>query len=750
MDITRRSLLKFMGGAVAGAVLSPLPWKLLDDASIWTQNWSRIARPPRGPIGRRDTTCTLCPAGCGLRARLVGASFVSAWPQPGHPGPGAACPLGLAMAQMRYHPARVRGACVRDASRDDAPWRVQDAGALVADLGRRLATLRARGDTGAVAVLDLRPGRALSRQYREFLRRLGDGQYLVAPDGWQSSAAAFATLAGAAGAAVAPAPAPARARSILALGTPPDAGPFGAGARAGGAGAEGPFRIQVDPVVTTAAARADLWLPARPGSEAALALAIAHVLVREELAGDARVRALAAGGREGSFAGLADEFAPERVAPACGLEPGAIRAAARELARRRPALVLGVGDPGAGPLGEEEETAAWCLALLLGAPGPQAALGLRPSAARLLGDDLDDEEGVAAHGRAALPPATNLDAIPDGSLDLLVVDGSIPGAPLSPLALRRKLRGPGSMVVALSPYAAGVAGAAADVILPTPAPGEWLDDVPTPALSPASTYAWSPPVAAPPGWARHAADWLADLAGASGIGEDDPPLGAAAHRAELERRVARLHATGEGAAYDPRDGGEAPVSGLGSPSGLAAILRRGGAWSAPASLTLDDAAWALPGHRGAMASRWRALGEGRAPARSGDARPYVLLPGGGLSAAGAIAPPVLTKLYRESELQPGAGTVAVNPLTARRAGLSEGVTARLSTADGACEATVRLDASLPPGALRLATGPGPRGLGDLVEPGRPDIDVPALCGAAARPVWRVAAAGLEEVRHARG
>ena len=38
LDLTRRSLLKFMGGAVAGAVLSPLPWKLLDDASIWTQN----------------------------------------------------------------------------------------------------------------------------------------------------------------------------------------------------------------------------------------------------------------------------------------------------------------------------------------------------------------------------------------------------------------------------------------------------------------------------------------------------------------------------------------------------------------------------------------------------------------------------------------------------------------------------------------------------------------------------------------
>ena len=74
LDLTRRSLLKFMGGAVVGSVLSPLPWKLLDDAAIWTQNWSWIARPPRGPVSHMFTTCQLCPVGCGMRARLIGAS----------------------------------------------------------------------------------------------------------------------------------------------------------------------------------------------------------------------------------------------------------------------------------------------------------------------------------------------------------------------------------------------------------------------------------------------------------------------------------------------------------------------------------------------------------------------------------------------------------------------------------------------------------------------------------------------------
>ena len=37
--ISRRDVLKLAGGAGLGILLSPLPWKLLDDSAIWTQNW---------------------------------------------------------------------------------------------------------------------------------------------------------------------------------------------------------------------------------------------------------------------------------------------------------------------------------------------------------------------------------------------------------------------------------------------------------------------------------------------------------------------------------------------------------------------------------------------------------------------------------------------------------------------------------------------------------------------------------------
>lgn len=732
LDLTRRSLLKFMGGAVAGAVLSPLPWKLLDDASIWTQNWSLIARPPRGPVSWRDTTCTLCPAGCPLRARLVGAAFVSAWPRPGAASGSRPCPLGLAAAQMRWHPARVRGACRRDASRGDAPWSLANADGLVADLGRQLAALRDGGGE-RVAVLDLRPGRALSSLYRDFIRQQG-GLYVVAPDAWQASAVAFTALAG--GAALVPAPDPSRAGAVLGLGTPlaDGYGRLRMTATDGRAAGSRPWHIQADVAATATAARADRWLPIRPGSEAPLALALAHVLVLESRAADPRALALAH--REsapdgGTFAELLADFPPERVAEACGLSPAVIRETARELASRRPALVLGVGDPGAGPLGADEETAAWCLNVLLAREGAPAALGARPADGAAWPSAFDDLATLA------------LDEVPDGSLDLLIVDGSFPGAPLSPAVLRRKLRGAGSRIVALSPYAGGTAGRAADLLLPTPAPGEWLDDVPTPALAPRAAWAWAPAVAAAPEWAAHPAEWLARLSSASGIAAG-PAFGPAAHGAELARRAACLHANGEGRVHDPRNAEPVAVASLAGSDALADVLARGGAWSGAEAGAADLAQLSLPGSRSGQASRWRALRDGRP-----GGGPLVVIAGGGLTAAmGAVGAPVLTKLGRESGLVAGPGQAGINPRTAAGLGLADAAEAGLATAHGTVDVIVRHDRALPPGIVRLSAGPDPLELGDDAAPGTPAADLPALCGALQQPVWRLCGATLKEVRRA--
>lgn len=730
LDLTRRSLLKFMGGAVVGSVLSPLPWKLLDDAAIWTQNWSMIARAPRGPVSHKFTTCQMCPIGCGMRARLVGTSFVSAWPVTGHPAAGTLCPLGLAAAQMRYHPSRVRGVARRDRTGADPSWRIVDADATTGELGRRLAACRSRGAADSVAIVDLRPGRALSRLYREFLARQGGGIYATAPDAWQASAAAFAGMATVG--ALVPAPDPARARTVLNFGAPLTAGWRGPDITPHAAG--GPRLIQVDPAATITAARADRWLPARPGSEAPVALALAHVLVFESLAGDARVNALADLPHEngGTLRAALADFAPERVAANSGLTPAQLRDTARELAAGRPALVLGVGDAGGGPLGSEEEAAIWNLNLLLGAVGPDGALGARPADTALF----DEPAG---------PAARSLSDIPDGSLDVLLVDGSFPGVPVSAEQLRRKLRGPDGLLVALSPYAGGAAGTPADVILPVFAPGEWVDDVPAPALAARSSYSWATAVAVPAPFALHPAEWLARLEAASGL---VVPIegGKAGHEAELKRRAGVLQSRGSGQVFDPADGNTTDVATMSDPEMLAGALARGACWSDRAVLTIADRDVRPLGADGSMAARWRSLAAGRADAaKPGAGGSLLLTAGGGLApAAGAITAPVLNKLYRESGLQPGSRQVAVSAGTARALGLAEGASALLTTTHGRRRVKVRFDNSLPPDVARIATGPDPADMGDPAAAPGDRTDIPDLCGAADRPVWRLVRADLQE------
>jgi menaquinone reductase, molybdopterin-binding-like subunit len=74
MNMDRRDFFKFAGGSALGLALTPVPWTLLNDTAKWSQNGSWIPRPPAGEIHTKFTTCTLCPAGCGVRARCVGDS----------------------------------------------------------------------------------------------------------------------------------------------------------------------------------------------------------------------------------------------------------------------------------------------------------------------------------------------------------------------------------------------------------------------------------------------------------------------------------------------------------------------------------------------------------------------------------------------------------------------------------------------------------------------------------------------------
>ena len=109
MTSTRRNLFKFMGGAAVGAAFTPAPWRLMTDTAIWSENWPGIPVPARGEVGTRYTHCSLCTAGCAMRARCVAGQPVSLAGVTTHPvSRGALCPWGVAAHQLPYHPRRLR------------------------------------------------------------------------------------------------------------------------------------------------------------------------------------------------------------------------------------------------------------------------------------------------------------------------------------------------------------------------------------------------------------------------------------------------------------------------------------------------------------------------------------------------------------------------------------------------------------------------------------------------------------------
>ena len=242
MTHTRRDLLKFAGGAAAGALLTPAPWRLITDTALWSETWPGVPRVARGEIRARFTNCTLCPAGCAVRARCVGDQPVALAGVAGHPFThGALCAFGLAGHHLPYHPARVKSGPVKEAA---------------AAISSSIARCK---DGERIALLDLRPGRTASWTFRRALAKWQNGTYLVPPQAAGNTAVNLA-----------------EAKTVLSFGVPMLDG-WGTPGNVLAA-RDGFHLIQAETVESRTAAMADEWLAIAQGGEAALATALANAL----------------------------------------------------------------------------------------------------------------------------------------------------------------------------------------------------------------------------------------------------------------------------------------------------------------------------------------------------------------------------------------------------------------------------------------------------------------------------------------
>lgn len=238
MTTTRRDLFKFAGGAAVGALLTPAPWRLITDTALWSENWPGIPRPARGEFRARFTNCTLCPAGCAVKARCVTDQPISLAGVAAHPlSNGALCPFGIAAHHLPYHPDRLRSGASTEAA---------------AAVAKAIAGIASNEH---VAVFDPRPGRTASWTYRRAIAAIPHGLYIRPAAALGGNAVNLAA-----------------ARTVLSFGTPLL---DGWGTPGNVLAARANFRlIQVEAVESRTAALADLWLPVKPGVERATAAAI--------------------------------------------------------------------------------------------------------------------------------------------------------------------------------------------------------------------------------------------------------------------------------------------------------------------------------------------------------------------------------------------------------------------------------------------------------------------------------------------
>jgi anaerobic selenocysteine-containing dehydrogenase len=243
---------------------------------------------------------------------------------------GHICPKGPALRELVHHPDRVRTPLRRTAS----GWEPLAWDAALDEVASRIVDVQRRHGRDAVAIY---VGNPTVHSHRASM----GSQLLTAalrtknrydPNSQDSAPRLFACMQMYGDALAMTVPDVDRTDHLLVFGANPAASNGSmmslgdVRARMSGIRARGGKVVLLDPRRTESKAWCTSHHFVRPGGDAALALALLHVIFAERLFDAARARELASGVE--SLAAIAARFPPERVAAATGVDAGAIRAIA--------------------------------------------------------------------------------------------------------------------------------------------------------------------------------------------------------------------------------------------------------------------------------------------------------------------------------------------------------------------------------------------------------------------------------------
>jgi anaerobic selenocysteine-containing dehydrogenase len=289
-------------------------------------------------------TCPLCEAMCGLeitvesdRVTKIRANKNDVWSE------GYICPKGTALGEIHHDPDRLRAPLIRDGE----TFREVSWDEAFTEVERLLRGVFERHGKAALTAYIGNPTAhnfSLSRYVAAFAPMSGIERLYSAGtvDQWPKNVSS-ALLFG--GMWTFPIPDLDRTDYLVVMGANPHASQGSLLAapdllgRLDAIRARGGKVVVIDPRRTGTADHADEWVAIRPGTDAALLLAVAQVLFAEDRVRPGRLAAFTNGIEE--VGALCREFTPEAVAETCGISADTIRAIARGLSDAPRSAVYG-------------------------------------------------------------------------------------------------------------------------------------------------------------------------------------------------------------------------------------------------------------------------------------------------------------------------------------------------------------------------------------------------------------------------
>jgi len=285
------------------------------------------------------SVCRSCHGGCAVRLYVKNGRLIRVAPDKGSPfNRGQMCIKGLSITEMMYHPSRLLAPLKRMGPRGSDRWQTVEWDTALSEIAERLDAIRRETGPESIAV-----GQGTGRHHFTHVIRFANS--LGTPNWYEPGLAncfiprvtvSHLTYGGF---VVADYYGPTPPRTILFWGhNPMVSGPDGelsfSVKRALRAGA---FGIAVDPRRSETGRRCGLWLPIRPGTDAALALAMIHVIINEGIYERGFVEKWTIGFRR--LQKHVIEYTPQWAEGVTGIPAADIAAAARRYALEKPAVI---------------------------------------------------------------------------------------------------------------------------------------------------------------------------------------------------------------------------------------------------------------------------------------------------------------------------------------------------------------------------------------------------------------------------